>query len=128
MPYSRGSQAKPSLHFCQECNNLLYPKADSQRRIIVYSCRICPYTEIVTTDDLLVYRNDLLRVTQCAFVPVNDDSFLLTIHQENKLELRTTLEQMLLWYVTSFTDMINLMLFNFKAHSNIPCPQCVHDE
>ena len=24
----------------QECNNLLYPKADAQRRIMVYACRI----------------------------------------------------------------------------------------
>ena len=38
---------KASLHFCQECNNLLYPKADAQRRIIVYACRICQYSEIV---------------------------------------------------------------------------------
>ncbi|KAF8810256.1 hypothetical protein BYT27DRAFT_7222030 [Phlegmacium glaucopus] len=51
-----------SLHFCQECNNLLYPKADAQRRIIVYACRICQYNEIV--ENQLVYRNDLLTVTK----------------------------------------------------------------
>ena len=59
---------KASLHFCQECNNLLYPKADAQRRIIVYACRICQYSEIV--ENQLVYRNDLLTVTKCASVPV----------------------------------------------------------
>ncbi|KAF8152956.1 hypothetical protein B0H34DRAFT_721617 [Crassisporium funariophilum] len=51
-----------SLHFCQECNNLLYPKADEQRRIMVYGCRICQYDEIV--ENKLVYRNDLLTVTK----------------------------------------------------------------
>lgn len=53
-----------SLHFCSECNNLLYPKADQQRRIMVYACRICAYDEI--GDNKCVYRNDLLTVTKYA--------------------------------------------------------------
>jgi hypothetical protein len=52
---------KSSLHFCQECN-LIYPKADPQRRIMVYRCRICQYDEHV--DNKCVYRNDLLTVTK----------------------------------------------------------------
>ncbi|KAH9833456.1 uncharacterized protein C8Q71DRAFT_773519 [Rhodofomes roseus] len=51
-----------SLHFCSECNNLLYPKADPQRRIMVYACRICNYDEI--GENKCVYRNDLLTVTK----------------------------------------------------------------
>ncbi|KAF7369050.1 DNA-directed RNA polymerase subunit [Mycena venus] len=51
-----------SLHFCSECNNLLYPKADQQRRIMVYACRICAYDELV--ENKCVYRNDLLTVTK----------------------------------------------------------------
>ncbi|KAJ7766358.1 hypothetical protein DFH07DRAFT_809690 [Mycena maculata] len=51
-----------SLHFCSECNNLLYPKADEQRRIMVYACRICTYDELV--ENKCVYRNDLLTVTK----------------------------------------------------------------
>ncbi|KAI9567745.1 hypothetical protein HD554DRAFT_2219560 [Boletus coccyginus] len=51
-----------SLHFCSECNNLLYPKADPQRRIMVYACRICDHFEI--GDNKCVYRNDLLTVTK----------------------------------------------------------------
>ena len=62
---------KASLHFCQECNNLLYPKADPQRRIIVYACRICQYNEIV--ENQLVYRNDLLTVTKCVSGSAQDD-------------------------------------------------------
>jgi len=80
-----------SLHFCQECNNLLYPKADAQRRIIVYACRICQYNEIV--ENQLVYRNDLLTVTK-EQVGITTD-----------LGADATL-----------------------AHSNIPCPQCGHDD
>jgi RNA polymerases M/15 Kd subunit len=51
-----------SLQFCSECNNLLYPKADQTRRIMVYACRICAYDEI--NDNKCVYRNDLLTVTK----------------------------------------------------------------
>jgi hypothetical protein len=94
---------KASLHFCQECNNLLYPKADAQRRIIVYACRICQYSEIV--ENQLVYRNDLLTVTKCASVPVL--SHFLTVHEENKLGSRPTLAQMLHWYTSWLADMVN---------------------
>ncbi|KAL5514591.1 hypothetical protein ACEPAG_1907 [Sanghuangporus baumii] len=51
-----------SLHFCSECNNMLYPKADQQRRVMVYACRICDYDEI--GENKCVYRNDLLTVTK----------------------------------------------------------------
>ncbi|KAJ7064822.1 hypothetical protein C8F01DRAFT_1128324 [Mycena amicta] len=52
-----------NLSFCSECNNLLYPKADPQRRIMVYACRICPYEED-GGNRARVYRNDLLTVTK----------------------------------------------------------------
>ncbi|KAI0684507.1 hypothetical protein BC835DRAFT_1409144 [Cytidiella melzeri] len=51
-----------SLHFCSECNNLLYPKADPERRAMLYACRICPYDE--DGENQCVYRNDLLTVTK----------------------------------------------------------------
>lgn len=51
-----------SLHFCSECNNLLYPKADPGRRIMVYACRICSEEEL--GENKCVYRNDLLTVTK----------------------------------------------------------------
>ncbi|KAI0088388.1 hypothetical protein BDY19DRAFT_950642 [Irpex rosettiformis] len=51
-----------SLHFCSECNNLLYPKADPERRVMLYACRICTYDEI--GENQCVYRNDLLTVTK----------------------------------------------------------------
>ncbi|CAK5279187.1 unnamed protein product [Mycena citricolor] len=59
-----------SLHFCSECNNLLYPKADPQRRIMVYACRICAYEEM--GENKCVYRNDLLTVTKEQVGVTND--------------------------------------------------------
>ncbi|KAJ6504204.1 hypothetical protein DFH06DRAFT_1266113 [Mycena polygramma] len=80
-----------SLHFCSECNNLLYPKADQQRRKMMYACRICTYDEL--GENKCVYRNDLLTVTK-EQVGVTTD-----------LGTDPTL-----------------------AHSNIPCPQCGHED
>ena len=55
--------AKVTLHFCENCNNLLYPKADPGRRTMAYACRICENETFV--DNALVYRNVLLTVTKC---------------------------------------------------------------
>ena len=27
------------IRFCQECNNMLYPKEDKENRVLLYACR-----------------------------------------------------------------------------------------
>ncbi|KAH8918195.1 hypothetical protein BT69DRAFT_1268110 [Atractiella rhizophila] len=51
-----------SLRFCQECNNLLYPKADKVHSVLLYACHRCNYNE--ETLNNCVYRNDLKRETK----------------------------------------------------------------
>jgi DNA-directed RNA polymerase II subunit RPB9 len=60
---THGRTWQADLHFCADCNNLLYPKADPGRRQMVYACRICEYDEEV--ENKCVYKNDLLTVTKC---------------------------------------------------------------
>jgi DNA-directed RNA polymerase II subunit RPB9 len=88
---------KATLHFCAECNNLLYPKADQGRGKIYYACRICAYDEL--TENSCVYRNDLLTVTKCVLIPhrVFWCSFSSSL-SGNKLALQQTLARTLLWY------------------------------
>ncbi|KAI9639315.1 uncharacterized protein MKK02DRAFT_39612 [Dioszegia hungarica] len=54
----------PTLRFCGECNNLLYPKSDNNSKVLLYSCRNCLYSENAVVnpqeDAACVYRNDLL--------------------------------------------------------------------
>ncbi|KIJ16433.1 hypothetical protein PAXINDRAFT_162687 [Paxillus involutus ATCC 200175] len=78
-----------SLHFCSECNNLLYPKADPQRRIMVYACRICQYEEI--SDNKCVYRNDLLTVTKEQVGVTTDLGADPTLDQSKRKETRMIL-------------------------------------
>ena len=34
------------IRFCQECNNMLYPKEDKEIKQLMYACRNCDYKEI----------------------------------------------------------------------------------
>ena len=29
-----------SIRFCQECNNMLYPKEDKSNKVLLYACRL----------------------------------------------------------------------------------------
>ncbi|KZO90155.1 hypothetical protein CALVIDRAFT_569314 [Calocera viscosa TUFC12733] len=51
-----------SIQFCTECNNLLYPRADEERKVLMYACRNCDFEYQAT--DPCVYKNDLFTVTK----------------------------------------------------------------
>ncbi|KAL3686924.1 hypothetical protein R1sor_013233 [Riccia sorocarpa] len=44
-----------TMKFCPECNNILYPKEDKQRKILLYACRNCDHQEVAEHN--CVYRN-----------------------------------------------------------------------
>ncbi|XP_071512086.1 DNA-directed RNA polymerase II subunit RPB9-like [Diadema setosum] len=45
------------IRFCQECNNMLYPKEDKENRILLYACRNCDYQQ--EADNACVYVNKI---------------------------------------------------------------------
>jgi len=45
------------IKFCQECNNMLYPKEDKETRVLLYACRNCDYKQIA--DNNCVYVNKI---------------------------------------------------------------------
>ncbi|XP_020580802.1 DNA-directed RNA polymerases II, IV and V subunit 9A-like [Phalaenopsis equestris] len=49
------------MKFCPECNNLLYPKEDGKRKVLLSACRICDYTE--PAENYCVYRNEIDRIS-----------------------------------------------------------------
>ena len=49
-----------TILFCQECNNMLYPKQDSQNKILLYACRHCDHQQEATHS--CVYRNDVRHI------------------------------------------------------------------
>ncbi|RLM75613.1 DNA-directed RNA polymerase II 14.5 kDa polypeptide [Panicum miliaceum] len=46
-----------TMKFCRECNNILYPKEDRDRRTLFFACRNCEHQEV--SDNNCVYRNEV---------------------------------------------------------------------
>jgi len=47
------------IRFCQECNNMLYPKEDKDNRVLLYACRNCDYRQLA--DSCCVYVNKIMH-------------------------------------------------------------------
>jgi hypothetical protein len=45
------------IQFCQECNNMLYPKEDKENKRLLYACRNCDYSQ--EADISCVYVNKI---------------------------------------------------------------------
>ncbi|OAE29946.1 hypothetical protein AXG93_773s1870 [Marchantia polymorpha subsp. ruderalis] len=48
-----------TMKFCRECNNILYPREDRDKKILLYACRNCDHQEVA--DNNCVYRNEVLH-------------------------------------------------------------------
>ncbi|THU73261.1 hypothetical protein C4D60_Mb04t20930 [Musa balbisiana] len=46
-----------TMKFCRECNNILYPKEDKERKVLLFACRNCYHQEVA--DYSCVYRNEV---------------------------------------------------------------------
>ena len=42
------------IKFCQECNNMLYPKEDKENKQLLYACRNCDYKELANNNCIYV--------------------------------------------------------------------------
>ena len=47
------------IRFCQECNNMLYPKEDKENRVLLYACRNCDYRQMA--DSCCIYVNKIMH-------------------------------------------------------------------
>ncbi|XP_057244497.1 DNA-directed RNA polymerase II subunit RPB9-like [Malurus melanocephalus] len=52
------------IRFCQECNNMLYPKEDKENRILLYACRNCDYQQ--EADNSCIYVNKITHEVECS--------------------------------------------------------------
>lgn len=66
------SGSGPKLRFCPESNDLLYPKEDKERKVLVYFCRSCPYQEDADPSDWCVYRNEVHHTSREKSVVLQD--------------------------------------------------------
>ena len=47
------------IRFCQECNNMLYPKEDKENKVLLYACRNCDYRQMA--DSCCIYVNKIMH-------------------------------------------------------------------
>ena len=53
--------AYQGMKFCQECNNMLYPREDAEEKVLVYFCKNCPYYQKAKQSEAMdncVYRTE----------------------------------------------------------------------
>ncbi|KAG0564369.1 hypothetical protein M758_8G100700 [Ceratodon purpureus] len=48
-----------TMKFCRECNNILYPREEREKKVLLYACRNCDHQEVA--DNNCVYRNEVLH-------------------------------------------------------------------
>merc|ERR1712227_523230 len=65
--YKGDPLASIGIQFCQECNNMLYPKEDKVNKILLYQCRNCDFcTEAerpcIYVNKLISNENELLQI------------------------------------------------------------------
>ncbi|PAA46305.1 hypothetical protein BOX15_Mlig024333g1, partial [Macrostomum lignano] len=60
--------------FCQECNNMLYPREDKANRQLVYSCRNCGYSQPALNPCVYVNKveHDVDELTQIVADVIHD--------------------------------------------------------
>jgi len=55
---SEESQVKKlKIQYCNECNNMLYPKEDRESRTLLYACRNCNYSQLA--EEYCIYVNKI---------------------------------------------------------------------
>ena len=54
--YKGDPLASIGIQFCQECNNMLYPKEDKENRVLLYACRNCDFRQFADSSCIYVNR------------------------------------------------------------------------
>ncbi|GAU97412.1 hypothetical protein RvY_08717-2 [Ramazzottius varieornatus] len=49
------------IMFCQECNNMLYPRENKERKVLMYTCRNCDFSQ--EAGNSCVYVNKIIHKT-----------------------------------------------------------------
>lgn len=70
-PETVAQSKRPELRFCKECNDLMRPKEDRERKKLVVSCR-CGNQEDLDPSKWCVYRNEVHHTSQERTVILQD--------------------------------------------------------
>lgn len=79
------------IRFCKDCANILYAKehydSDNGNRGLIYSCRICDYTErAAKAEDCLVYHRQVRRLAEHVATDYKDYPLDPTLSRSTDIE------------------------------------------
>lgn len=112
----------PKLRFCPESNDILYPREDKQRRVLVYGCLSCSYEE--DADPLnkeyggwCVYRNEVHHSNKEKTVILKDVKADPTLPRTNDVECAVCKHKEAVFFSSSTEEGMTLYL---------SCTNCGH--
>ena len=97
------------IRFCQECNNMLYPKEDKENRVLLYACRNCDYRQMA--DSCCIYVNKIMH-------EVDEITSIVTDVVGDPTLPRSEVK----------ASFINHFCIKDDHYQDHPCPQCRHRE
>ncbi|XP_071038988.1 DNA-directed RNA polymerase II subunit RPB9 [Parasteatoda tepidariorum] len=111
-PVSAGGPGFVGIKFCQECNNMLYPREDKENKVLLYACRNCDYQEVTTNNCIYVNKitHEVDELTQIVSDVIHDPTLPRTedhvcprcSHKESvffQAQSRRAEDEMRLYYV-----------------------------
>ena len=99
------------IRFCQECNNMLYPKEDKQNRVLLYACRYLSLSSLLSLQSL---QTDMFR--NCDFRQLADSSCIYVNRITHEINEITNIN-------TDVTQDPTM-----PRSEDHPCPRCRHRE
>ncbi|DBA72699.1 hypothetical protein WJX82_007126 [Trebouxia sp. C0006] len=112
----------PKLRFCPESNDILYPREDKQRRVLIYACKSCSYEE--DADPLnkeyggwCVYRNEVHHSNKEKTVILKDVKADPTLPRTNDVECAMCKHKEAVFFSSSTEEGMTLYL---------SCTNCGH--
>ncbi|XP_068683030.1 DNA-directed RNA polymerase II subunit RPB9-like [Montipora capricornis] len=99
------------IKFCQECNNMLYPKEDKESKVLLYACRNCDYQQEADNSCIYVNKithevNELTQIVTDVIadptLPRTDEHFCPKCHHKEAVFFQSQsskADQMRLYYV-----------------------------
>ena len=97
------------IRFCQECNNMLYPKEDKQNRVLLYACRYLSSLLSLQSRQKDMFRN-------CDFRQLADSSCIYVNRITHEINEITNIN-------TDVTQDPTM-----PRSEDHPCPRCRHRE
>eukprot|EP01114_Cavostelium_apophysatum_P015975 TRINITY_DN4469_c0_g1_i1.p1 TRINITY_DN4469_c0_g1~~TRINITY_DN4469_c0_g1_i1.p1 ORF type:complete len:113 (-),score=2.97 TRINITY_DN4469_c0_g1_i1:21-359(-) len=108
------------MNFCRECNNMLYPKEDKVRKVLLFSCHNCGHSE--AAENSRTYKNEILHAEEEKTVIFQDIASDPTLPRTSSTCAKCGNKEAVYFQATSATSREEAMTLYFVCTN----PTCGH--